>query len=231
MSHSKKILYVEDDETLSYLTIDNLKMRGYDVKHCIDGTEGLKLFNKEKFDICVFDIMLPKMDGFALAKEVRYKNEDIPIIFLTAKSLNEDKIRGLQLGADDYIIKPFSIEELVLKIEVFLKRNKITNSTQKKTKYTIGNFTLDYYNYILSSGKFEKKLTPKEANLIRLFAENKNNIIKREEILKPIWGDDDYFMGRSLDVFISRLRKYFKPDPSISIENIHGVGFRLKISG
>ena len=230
MHQNKKILYVEDDETLSYLTIDNLKLNGYEVKHCLDGEKALEIFNKESFDICILDIMLPKLDGFTLAKEIRLTNEDIPIIFLTAKSLKEDKIHGLKIGADDYLTKPFSIEELILKIEVFLKRNKITYSKREITKYTLGRFTLDYHNYLLFGDDFEKKLTQKEANLIRLFAENPNKILKREEILKPIWGDDDYFMGRSLDVFISRLRKYLKSDPTVNIENIHGIGFRMKIS-
>jgi DNA-binding response OmpR family regulator len=224
MSEEKKILYVEDDQTLGYLTADSLRLKGFDVTICEDGFVALEIFNKQEFDICVLDVMLPKMDGFELARKIRVVNQEIPIIFLTAKSMLEDKLEGLKLGGDDYIIKPFSIEELVLKIEIFLKRKRI-QPKDENSSYQIGKYNLYCEKLILSIGKKEQRLTSKEAELIRYFIENKNTILKRDDILLNIWGEDDYFLGRSLDVFISRLRKYFNADPSIKIENVHGVGF------
>jgi len=177
----------------------------------------------------VLDVMLPGVDGFAIAEEIRKTNADVPIIFLTAKSLKEDKIHGLKIGADDYITKPFSIEELILKIEVFLKRNKITsNPVPEIVQMELGKYTFDYKNLELQNNGTVRSLTQKEADLLRFFIQNKNEVIKRAQILESLWGEDDYFMGRSLDVFISRLRKYLKDDESLKIENIHGVGFRLK---
>ena len=180
------------------------------------------------FDVCVFDIMLPKLDGFALATEVRKVNSNIPIIFLSAKTLKEDRIKGLRLGADDYLVKPFSIEELLLKIEIFLKRSS-KRTVLHETLYTIGKYNFDITNYTLSKGTKQVVLTKREADLLKLFIENANIVLKREDILKTLWGDDDYFMGRSLDVFISRLRKILCDEKNISIENIHGVGFKFLI--
>ena len=168
------------------------------------------------------------MDGFELASLIRRKDKEVPIIFLTAKSLKEDKIHGLKLGADDYMTKPFSIEELILKIEVFLRRSRI-NHRVKQDQFQIGQFHLDYPNLQLQIGEAGRRLTQKEADLLKYFYENANQVVKRSNILKQLWGEDDYFMGRSLDVFISRLRKYLKADPGIKIENIHGVGFRLQL--
>lgn len=220
-----RILYVEDDETLSFLTKDNLEENGYEVDHFLNGNDGLKAFNKNPYDICLFDVMLPEMDGFEIAENIRRYNDEIPILFLTAKSLKEDKIKGLQIGADDYITKPFSIEELILKIEVFLKRKYIT--APKVAYDKVGNFEFDYKNLKLTSGKEEHNLTQKEADLLKLLIENQENTLRREDILKKLWGENDYFLGRSMDVFISRLRKYLKSDPNLKIENVHGVGFRL----
>lgn len=220
-----KILYVEDDETLSFVTSDNLSLNGYEVIHCLDGETAIESFVKGSFDLCLLDVMLPKKDGFALAAEIRKKNPEIPIIFLTAKSMKEDRIAGLKIGADDYITKPFSIEELILKIEIFLKRKFI--NMKQADKYTIGKLLFDYKNLSIIYGDAEKTLTQREADLLKLLIENKNNVIKREEILERVWGQNDYFLGRSMDVFISRLRKYLSDDVQLKIDNIHGVGFKL----
>ncbi|QOG04159.1 response regulator transcription factor [Flavobacterium sp. MDT1-60] len=223
-----RILYTEDDETLAFLTKDNLEQNNYEVIHCPDGKLGLETFKKEKFDICIFDIMMPKMDGFELATEIRKANTDIPIIFLSAKTLKEDRIKGLRLGADDYLVKPFSIEELLLKIEIFLKRSQKSIPTEKSV-YEIGKYQFDTNNFILFNESEKITLTQREAELLRLFLDNKNSVLKREQILTSLWGTDDYFMGRSLDVFISRLRKILANESGISIENLHGIGFRFSI--
>ncbi|MBS7233249.1 response regulator transcription factor [Flavobacterium psychroterrae] len=221
-----KILYTEDDETLAFLTKDNLEQNNYEVVHCCDGKLGLETFKKEIFDICIFDIMMPKMDGFELATEIRKVNTDIPIIFLSAKTLKEDRIKGLRLGADDYLVKPFSIEELLLKIEIFLKRSQ-KNIPTEKSVYEIGKYQFDTNNFILFNENEKISLTQREAELLKLFLDNKNSVLKREQILTSLWGTDDYFMGRSLDVFISRLRKILINEKGISIENLHGIGFRF----
>ncbi|HEX8015401.1 MAG TPA: response regulator transcription factor, partial [Flavobacterium sp.] len=198
-----KILYTEDDETLAFLTKDNLEQNNYEVIHCADGKSGLESFRNQHFDICIFDIMMPKMDGFELAEEIRKTDTDVPIIFLSAKTLKEDRIKGLRLGADDYLVKPFSIEELMLKIEVFLKRSQ-KNSKVEKSIYEIGKYQFDTKNFILFNADEKIGLTQREAELLKLFLDNKNSVLKREQILTALWGTDDYFMGRSLDVFISR---------------------------
>jgi len=220
------LLYVEDDESLSFVTRDNLELQGYRITYCADGASAMKKIKEENFDLCILDVMLPDVDGFTIAQEIRKTNIEVPIIFLTARSLKEDKIQGLKIGADDYITKPFSIEELLLKIQVFLKRSKVFHAVEKENK--LGGYLFDYKNLSLNHGVNKKMLTQKEADLLNLFYLNQNLVIKRSEILEKIWGEDDYFMGRSLDVFISRLRKYLKYDESLRIENIHGVGFRLK---
>ena len=223
------LLYVEDDESLSFVTKDNLELQGYQITYCEDGAKALEIIKDQTFDLCVLDVMLPGVDGFTIAEEIRKTNADVPIIFLTAKSLKEDKIHGLKIGADDYITKPFSIEELILKIEIFLKRSKITFSKPTETVLMeIGEYTFDYKNLELQKNGTTRSLTQKEADLLRFFIQNKNEVLKRAQILESLWGEDDYFMGRSLDVFISRLRKYLKDDESLKIENIHGVGFRMK---
>lgn len=229
MSDKPKILYIEDDEVLGFITRDNLSLNGYDVNHCEDGESAIKAFKSDQFDLCIIDVMLPKIDGFAVAEEIRSRNSEIPILFLTAKSLKEDKIRGLQLGADDYITKPFSIEELILKIKVFLKRKYIAGSNNLPILH-IGQFTLEHENLKFISPEGESKMTKKEADLLKMLIENKNKIVERSAILERLWGENDYFMGRSMDVFISRLRKLLKTDTTLQIENIHGVGFRLNES-
>ena len=188
---------------------------------------GLKAFQSGEYDLCILDVMLPEMDGFALAAEIRKRDLETPIIFLTAKSLKEDKLHGLKLGGDDYLTKPFSIEELILKIEIFLRRRKLTSNTPPVVLHKIGYYQFDYKNLNLQTDSFEKVLTQREADLLLMLVKNKDQVIKRATILEAIWGEDDYFLGRSLDVFISRLRKYLKLDTSLKIENIHGVGFKL----
>lgn len=221
----KRILYVEDDNTLAFLTADNLEQY-YDVVHFANGREAFDAFKSEDFDLCVLDVMLPEMDGFELAAAIRERDVSVPIIFLSAKTLKEDRIKGLKLGADDYLVKPYSIEELILKIEVFLQRShKI--APVKNTICTIGSFTFDPENYVVIKGEERTSLTERESALLKLFIDNKNTILKRENILTALWGTDDYFMGRSMDVFISRLRKIFKDDENIRIENIPRIGFKL----
>lgn len=220
------LLYVEDDESLGFVTRDNLELQGYEITHCMDGKEALEVLKNQQFDLCIFDVMLPEIDGFTVAKELRKFDMQVPIIFLTAKSLKEDKIHGLRLGGDDYITKPFSIEELILKIEIFLRRSRIS-SPMEVSKFQVGKFEFDYQNLALTSENNSKTLTQREADLLKFLFENKNRVLKRSEILEKLWGEDDYFLGRSLDVFISRLRKYLKQDESLKIENIHGVGFRF----
>jgi len=221
------ILYVEDDESLGFVTRDNLELKGYQITHCTDGKTALEIARAQSFNLCILDVMLPEIDGFSLATQIRKWDNHIPIIFLTAKSLKEDKIKGLRLGGDDYITKPFSIEELVLKIEVFLQRNRKINLSASNDHQRIGQFEFDHKNLTLSIHNKKRKLTQKEADLLRLLVNHKNQVIKRSVILEKIWGEDDYFLGRSLDVFISRLRKDLKADETVRVENIHGVGFRF----
>ncbi len=219
-----KILYAEDDETIAFLIQDSLENH-YNISCYRDGKSALEAFNKEAFDICLLDIMMPELNGFELAERIREKNTEIPIIFISAKALKEDRIKGLKIGADDYLVKPFSIEELILKIEVFLRRSKKTNAFPSKFK--VGKYTFDPKNYTLQDAQNMISLTQRESDLLFYFIRNKNTILKRQDILKAIWGDDDYFMGRSLDVFISRLRKVLAEEENIVIENLHGIGFRF----
>lgn len=219
-----KILYAEDDKTIAFLIQDSLEAY-YEIEHYSDGKSALEAFDCKDFDICLLDIMMPEMNGFDLAEKIRSKNTEIPIIFISAKALKEDRIKGLKIGADDYLVKPFSIEELILKIEVFLKRSKKTESSSPK--YKIGKYHFDPKNYTLQDSGNTTTLTQRESELLLYFIRHKNSVLKRQEILKAIWGDDDYFMGRSLDVFISRLRKVFANEENIVIENIHGIGFRF----
>jgi len=225
----KKILYVEDDPNLAFATIDNLEQYDYEIVHAQDGVEALEIFGKEHFDICVLDIMLPKMDGFTLAENIRKADSQVPILFLTARALQEDKIKGLKLGADDYVTKPFSIEELKLRIDVFLRRSKTDKpAVVKADSNKVGNYTFDFQKLTLALNGNSQSLTFREAEVLKYLADRPDQVIRRDDLLKAIWGDDDYFMGRSLDVFISRLRKYLAADPDIKIDNIHGVGFRMR---
>jgi len=227
----EKILLVEDDQTLNFIIKDNLEQAGYVVSSAEDGEAGLKLFNSEKFSLCLLDVMLPKKDGFTLAKEIRALNDHVPVIFLTARSMTEDKILGLTIGADDYLTKPFSMEELLLKIGIFLKRS-LTNaneneSTLEQNYYKVGKFNFYFDSLVLDCAGDRKTLTYKEAELLRYFCDNPNKVLSRSDILIQVWGSDDYYLGRSLDVFISRLRKYLGADENIKILNLHGIGFRF----
>jgi DNA-binding response OmpR family regulator len=222
-----KILLVEDDPSLGFVIKDNLMVKGYEVTLCKDGEEGQLAFEKHHFDVCILDVMMPKMDGFSLAKSIRGKDQHIPILFITAKSMLEDKINGFHSGGDDYIVKPFSMEELSLRIEVFLRRSTIESAGEQN--FSLGEFTFDCHNYTLHHLSGFKTLTQKEAEVLKLFCQNKERVLKREEILKNVWGNDDYFLGRSMDVFISKLRKHLKDDPKVQIVNYHGVGFKLEV--
>ncbi len=230
MEEEKKIriLLVEDDFNLGFVIQDTLKSQGYAVTLCKDGKEGLNAFNDKLYDLCVFDVMLPKKDGFSLAEDVRKMDDDIPIVFLTAKSMTEDKIKGLKIGADDYITKPFSNEEFLLRIEAILKRS-VGEKKPSNDVFEIGKYTYDYSNFNLNIGDQAKTLTKKEAEILKLLCQHQDRVLQRELVANMVWGNDDYFVGRSLDVFITKLRKYLKEDPSIKITNVHGVGFKLEI--
>jgi DNA-binding response OmpR family regulator len=222
-----KVLLVEDDESLGFVVKDNLEFNGFEVDLQRDGLQAKAKFMTEHYHICVLDVMLPKLDGFALAQEIRNVNKDIPIIFLTAKSLKEDRLKGFKLGGDDYLTKPFSVEELILRMEVFLRRAKAGEGQKNQQILQIGKYTLNFSNLQLEIAGTSRELTQREAELLRELITNKNNLVTREHLLTQVWGESDYFKGRSMDVFISRLRKYLKDDPTLQLRNIHGVGFRL----
>lgn len=221
------ILYVEDDETLKFITADNLEREQFKVVTATDGVEAWEIFQEQPPDICVLDVNLPRMDGFTLARRIREANQDVPIIFVTAKSLKEDKLEGLLLGGDDYLVKPFSIEELILKIRIFLRRSKSSPDTTIQNRIKIGTYLFYPAKLLLSGSKGEVKLTFREGELLSYFVKNQDILLGREQILESIWGGNDYFAGRSLDVYISRLRKYLSEDPAIKIENRHGIGFQF----
>ena len=221
-----KILLCEDDENLGMLLREYLQAKGYATELCADGEAGYKAFLKTKFDICVLDVMMPKKDGFTLAQEIRTSNVDVPIIFLTAKTLKEDILEGFKIGADDYITKPFSMEELVFRIEAIMRRTKGKKS-KESTLYHIGQFTFDTQKQLLCIGDEQRKLTTKENELLALLCSHANEILQRDFALKTIWIDDNYFNARSMDVYITKLRKHLKDDPQIEIINIHGKGYKL----
>ena len=229
----KKILLVEDDPNLGMLLQDYLQLKGkFEVVLCKDGEEGLRAFTKQGFDLLILDVMMPKKDGFTLGKEIRKFNERVPIIFATAKGMIEDKTQAFNLGGDDYITKPFRIEELLLRINALLKR---VNSTErgeedKQTTFKIGRYTFDYTLQTISIGEHNQKLSTKEAELLRLLCLHKNEVLTREEALLNIWHDDNYFNGRSMDVFLSKIRKYIKDDENVEIINVHGRGYKLLIN-
>ena len=221
-----KILLCEDDENLGMLLREYLQAKGFVAELCADGEAGFKAFLKTKFDICVLDVMMPKKDGFTLAQEIRSANTDVPIIFLTAKTLKEDILEGFKLGADDSITKPFSMEELVFRIEAILRRTKGKKS-RESTVYRLGQFTFDTQKQLLQIGEKQTKLTTKENELLALLCSHSNEILQRDFALKTIWIDDNYFNARSMDVYITKLRKHLKDDPQIEIINIHGKGYKL----
>lgn len=219
-----KVLLAEDDRDFGNILSQYISISGYDVTLARDGKEAWELFGKDKFDICVFDVMMPEMDGFTLAEKVKEAQQEIPLIFLTAKSLKEDIVRGLKIGADDYITKPFDPEVLILRINNILKRAYSSTNDE----YKVSNTVLKFNSLELFSGSTREKLTLKEAQLLKYFIINKNKVLAREDILTEIWGEDDYFLGRSMDVFISRLRKYISEDTNIDIRTVRGMGFILE---
>lgn len=224
-----KVLLAEDDLSLGFVIKDNLQDEGYEVTHCPDGEVAWQQFQKREFDICLLDVNMPVRDGFSLAKKIRQLSDVVPIIFLTAKSLQEDKIKGFETGADDYITKPFSIQELLMRMEVFLRRTKKLQADAVE-EYQVGKLRFVFNELKIYNGTEVIPLTQRESDLLRFLAQHTNKVLKREEVLLNVWGKDDYFLGRSMDVFITKLRKHFKADPSIVLETIHGVGFRLYIN-
>ena len=231
---TKKILLVEDDPNLGLLLQDYLQLKGkFDVVLCTDGEEGLKAFGKQNFDLCILDVMMPKKDGFTLGKEIRKANQQVPIIFATAKAMMEDKASAYDLGGDDYITKPFRIEELLLRINALLKRvsnNEGAANEPAQTQFQIGKYTFDYTTQLISFNGQQQKLSTKEAELLQLLCLKKNTVLTREEALLSIWHDDNYFNGRSMDVFLSKLRKYLREDPKVEILNVHGKGYKLLVN-
>jgi len=233
-----KILLVEDDRNFGDVLKSYLEMHDYDVDLAVDGIDGFEQFRRGEYDLCILDVMMPRRDGFTLAKDIRSKNEDIPIIFLTAKTLKEDIVEGFKLGADDYITKPFNSEELLYRIIAILKRSKKLKEeeTPDQVDYSIGKYVFNTSLRVLylknGDEVIEKyKLSPKEGQLLKMFIDRRNNILPRSEALTKIWGEDNYFTARSMDVFVTKLRKYFAEDKSIEITNIHGSGFRMVIQG
>lgn len=225
-----KILLAEDDTNLGMVLKNYLELNDYDVELCRDGILALAAFRRDKFDICLLDIMMPNMDGFKLAEEIRDVDPDIPLFFLSAKTMKEDIIQGYKLGADDYISKPFDSELLLLKIKAILKRNQELNSKEEEQfEFNIGKYHFNSRLRTLTSGSDSSTLSPKENELLHMLCEHKNDLLPREVALKKIWGSDTYFNGRSMDVYIAKLRKYLKDDPDIEIVNIHGNGFRLVV--
>lgn len=228
MQSKGTVLLAEDDSSLAFVIKDNLEEEGYKVTWCADGEAALQQYLKNSFDICLLDVMMPVKDGFTLAKKIRQKSDVVPILFLTAKSLEQDKLEGFKSGADDYITKPFSIKELLMRMEVFLRRTKKMHSEDLK-EYQLGKLRFLYSNLKIVCEGEEFSMTQREADLLKFFCAHLNKVLKREEILRSVWGKDDYFLGRSMDVFITRLRKHFKADPNVVLETIHGIGFRLNV--
>ncbi len=228
METKGNILLAEDDDYLRELVTDALEDENYAVTQCSNGQEAIDLFDKSKFDICLLDIMMPVKDGFTVAKKIRQQSDVIPIIFISTKALIEDKVEGYQKGADDYIVKPFNMKELLLKLDVFLRRTKKMFS-EVKHEYKIGNINFSYNDLRLTNDDGVFDLKQKEADLLKFLCEHPNRILKREEILLAVWGKNDYFLGRSMDVFMSKVRKYLRADPAILLETIHGMGYRFTV--
>ena len=230
MDSKVKILLAEDDLNFGILLVDYLESEGFEVKLCRDGEIALKAFQNAVYEICLLDIMLPKMDGYTLAKQIRTINNKIPIIFLTAKSLKEDKVKGFGIGADDYITKPFEEEELLCRIKAIIRRVGDSGQKNETSLITLGKYIFDPKNQALKIGAETKRITEKESEILFYLCNNKNRLVKREELLIAVWGVNDYFLGRSLDVFITKIRKYLKEDDQLKIENIHGVGFIFNVA-
>jgi DNA-binding response OmpR family regulator len=231
MMEKCKILLIEDDPNLGFILQEALELQNFLVTRCEDGEAGQAAFLVGQFDLCLIDVMLPKKDGFSLARDIRKINQDTPLIFLTAKSLKEDRIEGFKIGGDDYISKPFSMEELILRIQAVLKRTqKSREPIPTENIFAIGNYIFNFERRLLKTKDHEQKLTDKESDLLRLLCVHQNQILEREVALKLIWGDDSFFNARSMDVYLSKLRKYLKKDTRIEITNVHGKGFRLVVN-
>lgn len=228
MQTNARILLAEDDDYLRELVKDALEEESYMVTACTNGEEAIELFDKNKFDVCLLDIMMPLKDGFTAAKKIRQQSDVIPILFISTKALIEDKIEGYQKGADDYIVKPFNMKELLLKLDVFIRRTKKMFSDTKQ-EYQVGKIKFDYTDRRLVNDDGVFDLKQKEADLLKFLCEHPNRILKREEILIAVWGKNDYFLGRSMDVFMSKVRKYLKADPGVFLETIHGMGYRFTV--
>jgi DNA-binding response OmpR family regulator len=224
-----RILLAEDDLNLGILLVDYLETEGFEVKLCKDGEVALKAFKSESFDLCLLDVMMPKLDGFSLAKEIKAKDQNIPLIFITARSLKEDKLNGYDLGADDYITKPFDEEELLWKVKAVIRRLPENKTEQREEVISIGKYIFDPQNQSLAIANKTKRITEKESEILNYLSAHRNQLIKREEMLKKLWGENDYFLGRSLDVFITKIRKYLKEDSNLNIENVFGVGFIFNV--
>lgn len=228
MEQQIKVLLTEDDKNLGTILKAYLEAKGFPTTLCTDGQEGLEKFKRDDFQFCILDVMMPVMDGFALAAEIRKLDKKVPLLFLTAKAMQDDKIQGFELGADDYLTKPFSMEELLLRMKAILRRS--AEDTVRPTSFKVGSFSFDYNRQMLTKDGEENKLTSKEAELLRLLCENMNKVLDRSVALNKIWFDDSYFNARSMDVYITKLRKYFKSDPQIELMNVHGVGFKLVVN-
>jgi len=223
------ILFAEDDSSLAFIVKDTLEDEGYKVVHCADGQTAIDTFDKTKFDICLLDIMMPNKDGYTVAKKIRQQTDVMPVLFLSTKNQEEDRLKGYDTGADDYISKPFSMPELLKKIEVFLRRSKKLHA-ETIEDFTIGNSIFSFVNLKIITPGETFNITQREADLLKFFCEHQNRVVKREEVLINVWGKDDFFLGRSMDVFISKLRKYLKSEPGVVIETIHGIGFRFSVA-
>ncbi len=230
MGKTAHVFMVEDDHNFGAVLKSYLEIHDYIVQWVDDGKHALKEFRADDFDICILDVMLPNVDGFQIAKEIRFVDKNIPLIFLTAKTLKEDILKGFSLGADDYITKPFDSEVLLCKLKAILKRNESGEKTIEKDEFGVGKYKFNYPHRILNFEGGQRKLSPREAEVLRLLCLKMNDVLPREMALKKIWGDDNYFTTRSMDVFITKLRKYLKDDPSIEISNIHGSGFKLTVN-
>ncbi len=229
MAEKIKVLLVEDDPNLGTLLHEYLKVKGYAVVHASDGEEGLKEFREGHFDFIILDVMMPKMDGFLLAKHIREKNEEVPILFLTAKTMPEDRLEGFKLGADDYMTKPFSMEELLARMQAILKRSGWSSKERFEETHALGRFEFDPRKQVLFIDGTESKLTTKESQLLKLLSAHRNEVLPRQQALTEVWGDDTYHNGRSMDVYITKLRKHLRPDSNLEIINVHGEGFRLLV--
>ena len=229
MNNPIKILLAEDEPSLGQIIKESLETRNFEVLLCANGEEAYKVYKAENPLLLVLDVMMPKKDGFSLAEDIRKTNAEIPIVFLTAKGMTEDKVMGFKLGGDDYITKPFDNQEFLLRIKAILKRSKPTETVNNNSDvFELGSFKFEPANFMLAHTEGDQKLTKKEAEILKLLCEHKGRVLERELVANMVWGDDSYFVGRSMDVFITKLRKYLKKDPSLSITNVHGVGFRLE---